>query len=171
VRDDDDDGRGFLSSGINLGSQSTPALRDVYLSHIGIDFDDDEREFGRFAPSACGYVQVKSFIYYYMCQHTQVKISEWNAINQPLVLRADQYLGWCEQRPVETNVRELQLLMASVVVDDDEELQVISNLFYLFRFPLLDRLFIRVKLCLLLIVDPPNGTYFRIGSRSPEDTF
>jgi hypothetical protein len=84
-----------------------------------------------------------------MCQHTQVKISEWNAINQPLVLRADQYLGWCEQRPVETNVRELQLLMASVVVDDDEELQVISNLFYLFRFPLLDRLFIRVKLCLL----------------------
>ncbi|OQU86630.1 hypothetical protein SORBI_3003G118600 [Sorghum bicolor] len=62
----------------------------------------------------------------------------------------------CEQRPVVTNVQELQLLMASVVVDFGEKLRFISNLFYLSRFPLLERLFVRVNLCLLLIIGPPN---------------
>jgi hypothetical protein len=53
-----------------------------------------------------------------------------------------------------TNIQELQLLLSSEGEGDD--LQSFASFFQINPLPLLDRLFVNVKLCLFAAAHPPN---------------
>ena len=104
-----------------------PALRDVYLSQIGFAHDSDETYYDSLLSDV---------------EHAPVwtlSCDGWN-----LRVRFDT-----------TNIQELQLLIASED-DYDDDLEVFAGFFQENELPLLDRLFLRVKLSALS--HPPIST-------------
>ncbi|KAJ1283276.1 hypothetical protein BS78_03G116000 [Paspalum vaginatum] len=127
VTDPDDGPWGVGFPPVEIELLGPPALRDAYLSHIGCDNRLDV-EHNALYPSLCLGVVLARILT--ICS---------------VGLRLVDSLDWLSPFRDMPNIEELQLLMDSLL-DEDYCLEVVSSFFKLIPLPVLQRLFVRLRI-------------------------